>query len=227
MNKIELNNIDLICINGVKEDERTIGCINSIIYSSKDIEFARKIFITTKIENQFYLDKIKNNNIEYHEIEPLTYQEYNDFVLYELNKYITNEFCLIINDDGFILNPKLWLDDFLNYDYIGAPWTFGDKQVDWVINNCVGNGGFCLRSKKFLEEIVKMKSEMNFKRTRNEDIFICDVLYDYFIKKGIKYAPIEIANKFSKEVNTQVSFNSVFGFHGNKQFIQYLNNKKA
>lgn len=45
----------------------------------------------------------------------------------ELNKYIETDYVLIVQYDGFILNPKAWMDEFLEYDYIGAPWWYTDN----------------------------------------------------------------------------------------------------
>ena len=60
-----------------------------------------------------------------------------------LPNIIKTEFMLGIHDDGFVINPNLWTDQFLKYDYIGAPWShtipyYGQKYR-------VGNGGFSLR----------------------------------------------------------------------------------
>jgi hypothetical protein len=48
---------------------------------------------------------------------------------------------LVVQWDGWVVEPKLWTDEFLKYDYIGAPWSEGD-----VNGYRVGNGGFSLRS---------------------------------------------------------------------------------
>ena len=39
-----------------------------------------------------------------------------------LKEYINSEHVLVIQDDGHIVNPDIWDDNFLDYDYIGAPW---------------------------------------------------------------------------------------------------------
>lgn len=81
----------------------------------------------------------------------------------ELNKYIETSYVLIIQYDGFILNPDAWTDEFLEYDYIGAPW--------WYTDDCnVGNGGFSLRSKKLLEILANDDSILE---THPEDHHIC------------------------------------------------------
>ena len=51
--------------------------------------------------------------------------------------------------DSWIINPQQWTDQFLDYDYVGAPWL-------WHTDNYqVGNGGFALHSRQlanFLRE---------------------------------------------------------------------------
>lgn len=73
-----------------------------------------------------------------------------------MTDYVDTDYCLIIHDDGFIVNPHLWTDDFLKYDYIGAPWYLGiNRGLTWLQDrhNLVGNGGFCIRSKKLMNEL--------------------------------------------------------------------------
>lgn len=55
---------------------------------------------------------------------------------------------LLVQSDSLVLNSNI--DKFLKYDYIGAPWP-----SSWNIcsNNC-GNGGFSLRSKPKMIEII-------------------------------------------------------------------------
>jgi hypothetical protein len=124
-------------------------------------------------------------------------------------KFVETDFVLVVQDDGFVTSPHLWNDEFLNYDYIGAPWPL---YFNWVNpNKRVGNGGFCLRSKKFLEESTKLNYTGG-----NEDYQLCYVFDEILKNKGIKFAPVELASKFSLEMNTELNddINKVFGFHG-------------
>ena len=82
-------------------------------------------------------------------------EQYSKFVLAELDNYVDTEHVLIVQYDGFILNPEAWMDEFLQYDYVGAPWLVDQMFVDMFAfpeklmgQTVVGNGGFCLRSKK-------------------------------------------------------------------------------
>lgn len=81
------------------------------------------------------LDNI-NDGIEYSKI--LTNKEFYEF--------IPNETFLIFQTDT-IINPKYKdkINDFLIYDYVGAPWLH---------TNDVGNGGLSLRKKNKMIEII-------------------------------------------------------------------------
>ncbi|MDM3825391.1 DUF5672 family protein, partial [Proteus mirabilis] len=52
---------------------------------------------------------------------PFGYLEYNLFVLYQLMYYIETDYCLIVQNDGWVLNGQNWQDAYREYDYIGAP----------------------------------------------------------------------------------------------------------
>jgi hypothetical protein len=195
MNKLNLNNVTILCIDGVNPD---IG-LKALKYSIKDINFA----------NAKLLSHIKPNNIpiniEFVEIQKLSHESYNSFMLHELYKYVDTDFCLIIHDDGFVINPHLWDDRFLNYDYIGAPW----KNYGQI--NRVGNGGFSLRSKKLINLCKHMIS------SGHEDGTICLTYKQELENSGCNFAPIEIAMKFSLESRideSEFNLNNTFGFHG-------------
>ena len=157
-------------------------------------------------------------------------ESYNKFMLYELIDYVDTDFCINVQYDGFIINPDLWTDEFFNYDYIGACWHFMGSK------NNVGNGGFSLRSKKLLQEVSKLSDYDPDNTTWHtplqavdrpltpEDWFICYHSYDKLIDKGIKFAPVELARRFSVENpgilsdydRDLLSSYKSFGFHDKK-----------
>lgn len=148
-------------------------------------------------------------------IAPLCSREaYSSFVVKQLNRYVDTPFALIVQYDGFILNPKAWRDEYLDYDYIGAPWNWGEG---WI----VGNGGFSLRSKRLLD-ILQHDSAITDPGELDppdipEDWYICGVLRSYLEGLGIRFAPPELARQFSMEGGealTGVTWSGQFGFHG-------------
>jgi len=146
-------------------------------------------------------------------------------MLESLGTYVQTDHCLVIQADGFVLEPTRWSRQFLEYDYIGAPWpavlsfstTRGDRLSLPLEKNTVGNGGFSLRSKRLLEATSRKRFDsLNFP-CNVEDVLICHYLYDEMRASGIQFAPPEIAALFSIETDLGLrghSFDSVFGFHG-------------
>lgn len=135
---------------------------------------------------------------------------YDEFMTKRLSPYVETEFVLTIQFDGFILNPDAWSDEFLQYDYIGAPW--------WLEGHCVvGNGGFSIRSKKLLEVL---ESDASIPRPAGvpEDWLICVDCREHLEKRGLKFAPVDVARRFSFEANERdgVVWTDQFGFHGLK-----------
>jgi len=141
-------------------------------------------------------------------------RDYNQFNLKHLNDYIDTEFVMVAEYDGFILNPEAWTDEFLNYDYIGAPLLVDGVQL-------VGNGGFSIRSKKLLrlvqsDDSIQLGNKVEHKYAENEDWVICIVKRKYLESKGIRFAPAELGHRFSLENNREYGnvWDGQFGFHG-------------
>lgn len=203
---IELKNITLICVDGRMSPKENLDSFKSLLYSSKDINFG-EIKLISCINHPISNDK----NIEFIKIPPMSISEYNNFIIKKLYDYVDTEYVIIVQNDGFILNYHLWVDDFLNYDYIGSPWI-NHEHYNRIR---VGNGGFSLRSKKFLE-IGKNKCPFS---GFNEDHLVCITYRNIFLENGIKYAPVEVAMKFAleKEIDEcEFDLNKTFGFHGDK-----------
>ncbi len=147
-------------------------------------------------------------------IAPITSREaYSSFVVKQLNTYVTTPFALIMQYDGFILNPDAWRDDYLDYDYIGAPWSEPEGYI-------VGNGGFSLRSKRLLE-LLQNDDTIVDPTTLDppdapEDWYICVMIREYLEARGVRFAPVDLAKQFSFEGDAShgVTWAGQFGFHG-------------
>lgn len=139
--------------------------------------------------------------------------EFNRFMVESIDYHISTDYVLIVQSDGYILHPELWKDKFLDYDYIGAPWS---------CYGVCGNGGFSLRSKKFLasSSLLKYDAAHDFFEFCPEDSFLClDQFHrGFMIQNGIRYADLETSLDFSFE-NPMESYpgrglGQSFGFHG-------------
>ena len=147
---LKLPDVTLVAVSSVKIPET----IRAIELSTKDIEFGDVKLIVGKdapgiIYPRISVDYVFNN-----------IDAYSKFIVYELHKYISTKFALIIQYDGYVKNPEVWRDEFLEYSYIGAPWSLPSDDFSYrdSFGNLVrvGNGGFSLRSKEFLELPTKL-----------------------------------------------------------------------
>jgi hypothetical protein len=139
----------------------------------------------------------------------LSHSDYNHIILLELANKIKTDYALIIQFDGFVINPSSFNDFFYKFDYIGAPWPAGTVFGKGAI---VGNGGFSLRSRKLIEAIPKYCSSIS--PNVPEDATICRYLRTILEEfDGIVFAPVEVARYFSFEMEA-VKDNEPFGFHG-------------
>jgi hypothetical protein len=130
--------------------------------------------------------------------ENLTIDKYNKLLKSaSFYDFIHTETFLIFQTDSMIFSKnKDKIYDFLQYDYVGAPW-----QWSWcyLVKNCNGNGGFSLRKKsKMLDIIHTYPSE----KGENEDV--------YFSKYAENTPPYDTASIFSIE---SVYYEEPFGCH--------------
>lgn len=80
--------------------------------------------------------------IEHVRIVPMGWLEYSLFVTFVLHQFIKTDFALIIQNDGWVLNGSAFREEFLEFDYIGAPSGHGQiitegkkedvKHFDWA-----------------------------------------------------------------------------------------------
>jgi hypothetical protein len=133
---------------------------------------------------------------------------------------------LVIQPDSFVINPEMWDNSWLEYDYIGAPWQLSeDAYIDPFGNHQrVGNGGFSLRSKKLLDVpknayIHYDVNYGNFYKHMNANSFaedgnICVHNRHIYETLGCKFAPVDVAARFSHERQMSETQGILpFGFH--------------
>jgi len=214
---LNLPQISIVSVNCID----AIESVKAINYSRRNIDFGHAYLFTH--------EDIKAEGVEVIKIPRLlSVDQYNDFVLRLADYNMEGEYFLIVQDDGYPINSACWMAEFQDFDFLGAPWpndpTWVEKQKLKYYKNFVGNGGFSLRSKKFLQ----LSSVFTTCHGFGEDVYLCSVQYDYMIANGIKFAPVELAEKFSRENNLEDWTNpgrhnpkSSFGFHG-KNFENHL-----
>lgn len=205
--KLSLPNVTLLgvdCVNVERLSAAMDVCMESI-------EFGKTNLLTS----------LETDDTRAVEIDPIkTIEEFSRFCIEDLRNYVDTDFVLTVQHDGFILNPESWSDEFLKYDYIGAPWLVADWSVnifsfpkELLGQKIVGNGGFSLRSKKFLETSARLSKEGKIPKKHPEDTALCVWYRDILEKEGIKFAPVALAQRFSVEGEAW-TYKDQFGFHG-------------
>ena len=204
-----IDDVTLVSVTGVMVD----AAQRALQRSMKNLSFAKTLLFAS--EPPSALDA----RVEWIAIPPMNLREYSRFILQDLHRHIHTSHVLIVQADGFVINPERWDPAWLGYDYIGAPWPEEVMAGPYRIRlkNRVGNGGFSLRSRRLLELSAPIDlSTLRFP-TRNEDMIICHVLHDYLTVQGIRFADTETAARFSIE-SDKSSFGQTlttsFGFHG-------------
>lgn len=124
---------------------------------------------------------------------------------------IQTSHILLIQWDGWVLNEHCWNPDWLDFDYIGAPW-------DWHPENRVGNGGFSLRSRRLLKFLAEHPKEFPIRNP--EDDTLCRKYRAALELEGFRWAPESLARRFSFERTRNPQ--ATFGFHGLFNWPQVL-----
>ena len=167
---------------------------------------------------------IKVIKTDYDNLNQSTYSEL--FASIEFWNLFEGKKLLIYQEDSCIFKSNI--NDFLEWDYIGAPWL--KTQNDNI--NCVGNGGFTLRTKQCMIDVINKISlkETKFNSSTITYMKNCgmttgpeDVYFSLnMLRYGIgKVADWESASKFSTE-----SINNIESLGGHNFWISDLNWKE-
>ncbi len=192
MEKIKLPQVTLICLTNQRFGEH----LKAVEKSCEGIDFG-----DVKIIYDMKCDSI---------------EKWNEKIIKELHWYVRTEYALLIHDDGYVINPHLWNDNWLSYDYIGAIWPL--PQDDFSYRDEEGNivrvgNSVSLRSKKLMNLASTRPVKMRY-GNNNEDGHICCWNRKWLEDVGCKFAPLDVAKFFSKEHETPENKGlETFAFH--------------
>lgn len=150
--------------------------------------------------------------VEVIEIAPLrSGADYSQFVLRQLPGYIHSSHVLVTQWDGFVVEPAAWRQEFLVHDYIGAVWPEQPAACS------VGNGGFSLRSRRFLAAGL----DSRITELHPEDQVLCRKWRAHLEREhGVSFAPPALARRFAFE--NEAPQGPTFGFHGPRNLPRFL-----
>ena len=142
-NKLQLPQVTLICLTGLyykpEEHKKAIDkCLEQIEFGSVKLVMDKKI-----------------DNVD----------DWNKAVIYDLPKYVFTSHALFIHGDSEIINPRLWKDEWLKYDFAGSPWPLPIDNYSYRTPKGrlirVGNG-VGLRSKKLMDLVDTRQLEYHY-----------------------------------------------------------------
>lgn len=163
-----------------------------------------------------YSKENPGNLVEWHPATPMDWEHQQLHQACDLLQFLPDGCTHLLHCecDGFPINPHLWDDRWLQFDYIGAPWGVrGCVTVSSDSRYRVGNGGFSLRSRKFLERMSSLRG--TYQLGDASDVWMCQRPKQI---AGLRIAPIKEAILFSFEAPIpefpQWEAAASFGFHG-------------
>ncbi len=124
--------------------------------------------------------------------------------------------ALFMNYDSWIIDPGMWRDEYLDYDYIAAPsWFYEDRaQPPPFFRRTgyhVGGTGFCLVSKAMLEHIHSNPDRYPYEKPVD---YVWHTTYRPKMEaEGFRWAPEELAYDFALERYRPSAHSRHFGFH--------------
>jgi len=186
-------------------------------------------------------------------VENMTQNDYNDYLL--TSKFwnaLNGDKIFIYQEDSIIFKDNI--NDFLEYDYIGAPFSKSCNDTP----NSVGNGGLSIRTKSKMLEIINKYNIKNVKfntstlayinmvklRQPPEDVYFSKCMQDnnigivadwdtaYIFSSESEYNPNSSAGhkfwiastEWKNKMNTDFNFNKYIPRSNIKDFLKY--NKK-
>jgi hypothetical protein len=189
-----LPQVTLVAVTSVALD----ATVAALRRSLDQVAFGRALLLSDRMPNG-----IAGSDIEWRPIAALRSRtDYSRFILHSLADHVETRHALLVQWDGFVRNGGRWHDEYLAYDYIGAPWPQYKDGMG------VGNGGFSLRSRALLEATrnIDMTDE-------GEDVAICRTYRRYLENTcHLRFADMDVAKGFSYERGE--SDGTEFGFHG-------------
>ena len=176
---LKLPTVTAIALTGIKFEEHK----KVLDKMCGQIEFgAAKIIWDTKIDSVDYWNKA---------------------IVYDLWKYFDTAHCFLFHADWYTINPDLWNPEWLELDFIGAPWPLPTDDYSYrdPFGNIQGVGNSVGLRSRFLQ---KLPTDLNLEwksyyGNTNEDGFFSVHNRHIFEQHGCRFATFEQALLFGKE----------------------------
>ena len=168
---LEIPDVTLVCVFTICHDLHLMAindCLERVKFGDVKIFSDRTIYPETDIIGPFDNES-----------------QFADFAQNRLPFEIKTSHALFIQWDSWVIDPQMWRSEYLDYDYIGAPWWYSDGRN-------VGNSGFCLRSTSLMRFLAQNRDK--FPIGTPEDHILCRE-YQKNLPQ-FKWAPVKVAQDF-------------------------------
>lgn len=190
MQKLNLKDVTLIAVTGKNLE----GHLEALTKSMEQIEFGATVLVWKNFE---------------------TIDDWNEYIIHHLKDHFATSHCLLIHQDGYVIHPELWKNEWLDYDWCSSPWPLSNDSFSYRtpkgklvrVGNSVG-----LRSKKLCELISTRPMDYHY-GNNNEDGQICVWERDWLEEQGCKFMPFEEALIFGRETLLPEYTGNTFLFH--------------
>jgi len=200
----DLSDVTLACVDTANH----ALAIRALDRSRQHLRFGRVLFLTDRIPAGIALPA----GVDVETIDSLPSREaYSEFVLKNLLPFVRTTYALLIQWDGYVVNPEAWDPAFLACDFIGARWFWQPEGFR------VGNGGFSLRSRRLLEALQDPRIVLK----EVEDLTIGHTFRPLLeAEHAIRFADEALADRFAFEAAYPIG--RPFGFHGLFNFARVV-----
>lgn len=162
-----------------------------IFHSESNVQFIRESRLSTYIQNEkILLTKLNDCGNDF--------SKYTNALFTNISfwKQVRGEKILFFQIDSVMCsNSPHKITDYLQYDYIGAPWDSREPRV--------GNGGFSFRNKN---KTLNLLEQMNYSGDVNEDVWYSM----HMLNVGSVIAPLNVSKTFSVE---SIFYENPLGVH--------------
>ena len=201
---LALDGVTLCCVDTTNH----ALALRALELSRRSICFARAMLLTDALPRGLRVP-------EGIEIVPVTgvvsVAAYSEFIIKFLLPHIATAHVLLVQWDGYVINPGAWTPTFLDCDYIGARWFWHSDGMQ------VGNGGFSMRSRRLLEALQDPRIVAGTAEDETISRKYRPLLENDY---GIRFATEATADRFAFEAAYPVG--RPFGFHGLYNFLRVV-----
>jgi tetratricopeptide (TPR) repeat protein len=189
---LELPGVTLCCVDTTNH----ALALRALRLSCSGVRYGRVLLLTDRM--------LTEPGIEVRTIGPIASRDaYSAYVLKSLLPYVATPHVLLVQWDGYVVNPEAWDPAFLDCDYLGAKWFWHEDGMR------VGNGGFSLRSRRLLEALQDPRVTLIDAEDTTIGRSFRPLLETGY---GIRFGDEALADRFSFEAAYPIG--RPFGFHG-------------